>query len=302
MQINYRRGRKAVIPLYTAFRAGGTLEQSAAPGDMIPGGVTRGSREHLLFVTLTAAVDHGGGAAELWDCSRLAYANPAAQYLFEPAKLDKASFKKIIRDMQKFKLSGNTIRDAQIWTTISTIILRDYDNNPQNLLAAGNYEYGRVLEILLESQHGKGRRAKPDFPGLREPEISRRWLQMLRDNLGIQLKGMETAPVPVDIHVARSTLTLGIIRGRYEGPLQRLCDPIREAWSRSLEGVTRPDGRPMIPLDLVEPLRRLSRRGCSARDAAGTCAAAQDCPCKDYCTPGSIEINAKKDFIKFSTG
>ncbi len=300
VQIDHRRGGKAAGPVYAAFRAGGARGQNDVPGYIMPAGVTRGSREHLLFITLTAAVDDQGGDDALWRSSRLAYENPAVQYLFEPVKLNKAPFKKIIRDLQKTKLSRKTIKDAQIWTTISTIFLMDYDSDPRNLLAAGNFEYEQILRILLESRHGKERNRKPDFPNLREPEIRRRWFQMLRDDLAIQLKGMETAPIPVDIHIARSTLSLGIVKGCYEGPLQNISSPIREAWCRSVEGVARPDGLPMIPLDLVEPLRRLSRWGCSNRDAEGTCAAAPDCPCKICCAPGLIEINAAKEILKFT--
>ncbi len=302
VHLDRRRGRSAAGPLYSAFRAGGTRGQNVLPGDRAPGGVARGSREHLLFVTLTAAIDDRGDSTGLWNSSRLAYENPASAYLYEPAKLDRAPFKKIVRDMQKFKLGRKTIRDAQIWTTISTILLRDYDSNPQNLLAAGNFEYGRITRILLESLHGRGKNKRPDFPNLREPEIGLRWFRMLRDHPGIPLKGMEAVPIPVDIHVALSTLCLGVIKGRYEGPLLHLRDPIREAWSGPVESAALPDGPPIIALDLVGPLQRLSRWGCSTRNAEGTCAAAQDCPCRDYCTPGLIEINTKNNFIRFDTG
>ena len=93
LHIDHRRSRSAAGPLYSAFRAGGTHGQDILPGDAAPEGVARGSREHLLFITLTAAVDDRGDSTGLWNSSRLAYENPAARYLFEPAKLDRAPFK-----------------------------------------------------------------------------------------------------------------------------------------------------------------------------------------------------------------
>ena len=98
---------------------------------------------------------------------------------------------------------------------------------------------------------------------------------------------METIPIPVDIHVARATLTLGVVKGRYEGSVQYLFESIREAWFKSVEGIIRPDGLPMIALDVDEPLWHLSRNGCSKRDRSGACAKRQTCLCKDYCIPVS---------------
>ena len=54
-------------------------------------------------------------------------------------------------------------------------------------------------------------------------------MSMLRDNVGIKkLINLEKVPIPVDIHVARATLTTGIIRGQFTGRLEELFMGIRE--------------------------------------------------------------------------
>ena len=40
------------------------------PEDTLPDGAGKGSREHLLFITLTAAVDYQRDAHQLWEASR----------------------------------------------------------------------------------------------------------------------------------------------------------------------------------------------------------------------------------------
>ena len=191
MRINHQKGCMLAKLLYTTFRSEGIHGQSAIPEDLLPEGVARGSREHLLFITLTVAIDYQRDAVALWNSSRFTFEDPATRYLFEPAELD----------------------------------LMPFD--------------------------------------------------------------METIPIPVDIHVARATLTLGVVKGRYEGSVQYLFESIREAWFKSVEGIIRPDGLPMIALDVDEPLWHLSRNGCSKRDRSGACAKRQTCLCKDYCIPGN---------------
>ncbi len=302
MKIDLQKGRTVAELLYSAFRSRGIHGQTAMPEDLAPESVTPGSREHLLFITLTVAIDYQRDAVALWNSSRLSYENPATRYLFDPGKLAKVPFSKIVRDMQKYKLSRKPVRDAQIWSTIATTFCKKYNNDPRNLLDAAQYRADQLLQMLLEGRHQQGTSERQDFPYLRGPKIGPLWIRMLRDNLGYDLDNMETIPIPVDIHIARATLALGIVRGSYEGTIKHLFGYIRKAWFESVRGVIRPDGLPMIALDVDEPLWHLSRQGCSTRDPTGKCAKKEDCLCRDYCMPGLIDINMEKGYVKIVTG
>jgi endonuclease III len=118
---------------------------------------------------------------------------------------------------------------------------------------------------------------------------------MLRDNVGItQTQNLDKVPIPVDRHVARATLALGVVRGEYKGSLDRVFQIIRRAWSESVEGLSI-NGRPMIALDVDEPLWHLSKYGCSERDKVnGSCPLINVCEAKDFCIPGVINITKIK--------
>jgi len=123
---------------------------------------------------------------------------------------------------------------------------------------------------------------------------------MLRDNAEIAgLKNLDKVPIPVDIHVARATLSLGVVRGKFSGKLIDLFSHIREAWFQSVRGLD-VKGRPMIALDVDEPLWHLSKYGCSHRDkSAGMCPKKKGCEVSDRCIDGKIKID--KGMVELDT-
>jgi hypothetical protein len=158
-------------------------------------------------------------------------------------------------------------KDANIWRTVGVTFFKKWGGDPRNFLADCNWYAPTVLARLKEDthtdQHG---RAVLDYPYLRGNKIGPLWVRMLRDNVCLtEIRGLERVPIPVDVHVARSTLALGVVRGEYEGPLSALFETIRESWFASVDGL-QIDGRPMIALDVDEALWHLSKYGCSHRD------------------------------------
>ena len=124
---------------------------------------------------------------------------------------------------------------------------------------------------------------------------------MLRDNLGYDINNMELMPIPVDVHIARATLALGVVRGHYKGNVDGLYQYIRQAWFESVKGLIRPDGLHMIALDVDEALWHLSRSGCTNRQAHGQCPKRTSCLCSDLCVPGIIQIDAAKSLCEVDT-
>lgn len=131
----------------------------------------------------------------------------------------------------------------------------------------------------------------PDYPYLRGDKIGPLWLRMLRVIVGItELKNLDKVPIPVDIHVARATLTTGVVRGQLKGKINELFKYIREAWFESVNGLNT-KSRPMIALDVDEPLWHLSKYGCTKRDKnTGICPLYHRCDMKEFCIKGLVKI------------
>jgi hypothetical protein len=84
IKIDVKRGRAAADLLYRVFSTTGIRGHSEMPEDTLPAGVSRGSLEHLLFITLTVSIDYQRDAVALWKSSRLAFQDPGTCYLFDP--------------------------------------------------------------------------------------------------------------------------------------------------------------------------------------------------------------------------
>lgn len=115
---------------------------------------------------------------------------------------------------------------------------------------------------------------------------------MLRDNAGIDtIQNLESVSIPVDIHIARASLCLGVVHGEYEGRLEDLFADIRRAWAESVKGHS-VDGRPMIALDVDEPLWHLSKFGCGRRNPeTGFFPLRGTCELGSFCVDGRVSIN-----------
>jgi len=123
---------------------------------------------------------------------------------------------------------------------------------------------------------------------------------MLRDNVGInRLKNLKSVPIPVDIHVARSTLATGVVSGQFSGTLTDLFEDIRGAWFKSVNGL-KVKTRKMIALDVDEPLWHLSKYGCKNRDKeSGHCPLEAKCEAGEFCVKGQLKI--EKNYVELDT-
>jgi len=294
------KGRMVAELLYNSFSTTGILGRTDMPEDLIPSGVQRGSVEHLLFLTLTVSIDYQRDAVALWRSSSQNFEGPATRYLFNPKSLHEQSAQQITTDMQINKLSKKPKKDAYIWRTVGVTFFKKWEGDPRNFLESCNCDSLTILDHLKNDNHVYNKRLVPDYPYLRGPKIGSLWLRMLRDNAGIRkLKNLDKVPIPVDIHVARATLTTGVIRGKIRSHLHDLFEDIRTAWAESVKGLNAED-RPMIALDVDEPLWHLSKYGCTFRDKeTGVCPVSGQCEARDFCVKGKIAI--EKSFLDLDT-
>lgn len=293
------RGKEAAQLLYTAFSTTGIHGRMDMPEDQPPQGVAAGSLEHILFITLTVSIDYQRDADALWASSRRTYADPETRYLFHPQSLHEVPFSKVIQDMQKYGLSKKQRNDAYIWKTVAVSFYKKWQGDPRNFLAGCNWSAPSILKHLKTDTHVENNRPTWDFPFLRGNKIGPLWLRMLRDNVHITiLQDLHLVPIPVDIHVARATLALGLVRGQFDGSLDTLFEDIRKVWFQSVITL-QVHNRPMISLDVDEPLWHLSKYGCTYRDKeTGQCPMYFRCEMKELCTQGKVWIDNGKVILE----
>ncbi len=291
--IDSKRGSLLAPKLHELFSSVGIHGNTQMPEDITPKGVRHGSLEHIMFITLTVAIDYQRDAIALWGNSRKTFEDPQTAYLFDPKALHETQPSVIREDMQKYSLSKKQHKDAEIWRTVGVTFYKKWQGHPLNFLSDCGFEAPQILLRIRSDMHLYNNKPRQDYPYLRGNKIAPLWLRMLRDNVGIaNIKSMDKVPIPVDIHVARATLATGIVRGQYSGNLEGIFEEIRKAWFESVRG-TQLHGREMIALDVDEPLWHLSKYGCTHRDkSSGDCPKFSTCEAKDFCVKGGLEIDS----------
>ena len=290
LSLDVEKGKKLAKALHDGFSTIGILGHTEMPEDILPEGVKRGSLEHIFFITLTVSIDYQRDANLLWDVSRRSFEDTETRYLFDPEALHKTAPSKIAQDMKKHRLSKKAQKDPHIWKTVGVSFYKKWEGDPRHFLQNCQWDSLEVLARLKKETHLHNGRTVPDYPFLRGNKIGPLWLRMLRDNVGIsELKNLERVPIPVDIHIARSSLATGVVRGQFRGRLSDLFDHVRQAWFQSVEGLSVHE-RPMISLDVDEPLWHLSKYGCSSRKENGSCLVKDRCEAADFCVGGKISI------------
>ena len=86
------RGKKLAELLYRQFSTNGILGQTEMPEDILPKDMSRGSIEHLMFITLTVAIDYQRDANAFWEVSKQTWEDSETQYLFDPRALNQVHY------------------------------------------------------------------------------------------------------------------------------------------------------------------------------------------------------------------
>jgi len=289
------RGKRLAELLYRQFSTNGILGHTEMPEDILPKGMTRGSLEHLFFITLTVAIDYQRDANVLWEVSRQTWEDSETQYLFDPEALHQTHHIKVTKDLQKYKLSKKQKKDSNIWRTVGITFLKKWNGDPTNFLENCGWDSMEILSRLKSDTHINYGKPVPDYPYLRGDKIGPLWLRMLRDNVGItKLKNLEHVPIPVDIHIARATLATGVVRGQFNGNLADVFAHIRSAWFEGVKGL-KVKNRNMMALDVDEPLWHLSKYGCTHRNKdTGRYHLISRCEAGDFCVTGRVKIEQNR--------
>lgn len=300
IKIDVNKGKYVAKDLCECFSTIGILGHTEMPEDITPAGVERGSLEHILFITSTVALDYLRDADALWESARVTFEDPETRYLFNPKLVYETPYDNFVQDLQKYKLSKRPNKDSRIWRTNAVTFYKKWRGDPRNFLEDCDWDSVVILSRLKNETHQYDGKNLKDFMYLSGDKIGPLWLRMLRDNVGIDsLKNLDKVPIPVDIHVARSSLALGIVYGQFEGRLEEIFNDIRNAWFECVKGL-KMNNRDMIALDVDEALWHLSKYGCSKRnEKTGKCPVYNNCEAKNFCIEGKIEL--ENNILKLET-
>lgn len=267
-EIHQEIGQEIAPILINAYINGGIFGHPLRmPEAELPEGVVRGSREHLLFLTLTVSIDYRRDADQLWDAARATFNDPETRFLFFPEEVVQKDFQRIINAGKKHNLFIRPSRDAKIWITICKTLHDYYQDSPLTFLEDCNFDAPCIQNRLRDYA--------ALFPGLSGDKISALWLRIVWRTAGIELNNLKKISIPVDTHIRRATIKTQVITNREDIPENILNCYVRLAWDLSLQNTER------MPLQIDEPLWHLSRYGCAM--AQNDCPQFNNCPVNHYC-------------------
>lgn len=277
LKVNVERAQVAAERLFHAFQGAGpgVFGTREMPEDAAPKTVEPGSEDHLRFLTFTVSIDYQRPAAQLWEASRLAFETPAGRSLFDPMQVVGMPVELLEGSLKSLKVSRKYGPDAKTWLAVASVLQDHFDGKVSNLVETCDFDASLILQTIREGT------TRIRF--LSGKKIGPLWLRMLHDNGGVRLKGMNDLPIPVDVHIARSTLAIGAIEA--DGPLdsEQLRVAIQSVWEDACRD------KPYYALRLDEPLWQQSRLGCTNRTST-SCAMREECIVSDLCVRGRISL------------
>jgi len=295
--IDTESGKQVAKILFEKFNSEGIFGPNVMPEDLLWGsdlsdiGTKRGSYGHLMFITMVVSIDYQRDADKLWEAGRKTMDDAETKWLFSPDIVNGKPVSEIMLAMRKHRLSQKHSKDAGIWKKVAESFSNVYESDPRNLLKECGYDAMKIYSKKYDI------RFKKNFPFLSGNKIFPLWLRMLHDNLDIDLKNLEKIPIPVDVHIARTTFTTGCLKGDYTGTIADISPKIDEAWKKVVMELEHPKIKYALQLD--ESLWHLGKYGCTKRKGS-FCPKKEQCPVSEFCVDSDIHVSAKG--IKVDSG
>lgn len=237
--------------------------------------------DRIRLITMIVAIDYQRDAEKLWDQARRLFSDERTRWVYDPFEVMRrgvAETRRAIESKGKLRY-GN--KDADWWHHNAKSWAGLYQGDPRILFEQAFWK-ARVIGQEVR-KHGR-------FKGLGGCKIFPLWLRMMADIEQLRFDGIEQLSIPVDVHIARSTFTVGILRGSYQGSLgDSFRECIRNAWRTTCEQYEE------APIAFDEALWHLSRLGCTYRHKGGS----KDCPRRAECPVGA---NCPTGIVRVSSG
>lgn len=202
--------------------------------------VPRESRERYLYFTLPVSLNFQRNSPAMWRAAYETWHDPETYYLFFPERTAETPYEKIQADLRKHKLSLQPNKHTEIWTKVSRGLHELFQNDPRELLRAGNNDVAVVRRLLQDDY-------KEHFPYLRGGKMANYWLYILSQYADVVFKNMQEISIIPDTHVQQCSLQLGVV-DEVKSP-----EAVAEAWRLLL------DGSPLTPVQMHPVLWNWSR-------------------------------------------
>ena len=264
-----------------------------------PQGVTVGSIEHIIFITLTLSIDNGSNSPALWDSSRQAYEAEQTRYLFSPEALFSEEVDQVRYDLKNLNMEGTKNKNVEIWKNAGTYLFQKWGGDPRNFLSSCQWDGPEILSRMIPARYHE----VYDFQHFIGEKKGQLWLSLLKSEAGIEeLVNLNKIPLLTDIHIVRASIALGLVYGSYSGQMSLISQKVRELWEEALTQ-TGSEGASITTFGLTEALRSLSRNGCSHRDGKrARCQHFEECPFNRFCVEGIFALENKGALIDTTSG
>lgn len=261
------------------------------PELLCPKEIEKGSNEHLIYITLLVSLDYIRDANTLWNSGLKAFNNTNLRWIFNINEIKNSSFEKLAKILISCKIALRPKKDVKIWKSISDSLVELFEGRLDNFIANECQNDAVLLFYSVKYRY------KKFFPNLSGDKILPLWIRCLNDFCGINLKNLDKIMIPIDIHVARTTIFLGCIENSSNGlyNIDDLKYYIDKVWE---EAVSSKSG--IIKLNMDEPLWILGKYGCENL-SNNYCSKFNECIVNSYClaVKKNIRVSQGKDGIHF---
>ena len=184
-------------------------------------GLSKDDRINYIYFTLPVSINFQRNSPAMWKSALATYNDPETNYLFYPERVVEMSREKVQEDLGKHRLGLQKNKHTDIWIALSKTLNQYYENNPANILKAGDNDVEKILKLILEN--------KKQFPFLSGLKISNYWLYILTNFTDAVFKNMHLISVIPDTHVIKSSILLNLVDEKAT-PIQ-----VVEAWQELLK-------------------------------------------------------------------
>jgi len=288
--LNPERAREVAFVLRRELKRGGIFGERELPDDVAKSVLKDLDEEtFLLFVTFTTSLDYMRNAKALWESSLKTLKDDEVNWVFSPKEVESRGREELKNALLKHKLALKKEKDTDIWFQVSKTLNREFNGSVRKLFESFSFDVFKMFEKFKKDGKNK-------FPSISGVKVFPHWIRSLIEKKSLPFKNLEKLPIPVDVHVARATLTTGCITGKYsaKGITETLRSRIIEVWNLALKGTR------IIPIEMFRPLWLLSKHGCHYRKN-GERPKFSECPVSRFCVDGVVVVSSKKVLIDTET-
>jgi len=274
--LDKQKGMKIIQILYNAFyhTESGLFGIHNDETILTPKNMKVGSEDHLRWITLLSALDYSRDADRLWKAGSEACQDKDKKWIFDPFDNRIENYELLKKELMtpvegsSLKIAQRNDNDTKAWQTISRSIKKILRGSIKEYIKKECSNDAIILYFNI------GMKFKDYFPYLSGPKILAMWIRLINKYARISLKNTNSIPLPVDVHVARSTIYL-CGRGKHTFSIEEIRKDINLFWEEIAQDLK------LEKLDFDELLFFQSKEGCKYLNSSKN--KCEECLVKKYC-------------------